>query len=101
MALNILSGVWVAGIDAGKVYNTFPDMNGIFFSDKDEDPSITEKLILELTKSVPERIAVFVQEGNSRPTGTRSFLKKRPAYYTMHRHLVSISLTFYEQLLRQ
>jgi cytochrome c oxidase assembly protein subunit 15 len=35
VALNILSGVWVAGIDAGKVYNTFPDMNGIFFSDKE------------------------------------------------------------------
>lgn len=28
VALNILSGVTVAGIDAGKVFNTWPDMNG-------------------------------------------------------------------------
>lgn len=30
--LNITSGVAVAGIDAGKVYNTWPLMNGFFFS---------------------------------------------------------------------
>ena len=30
--LNIFSGVAVAGIDAGKVYNTWPLMNGSFFS---------------------------------------------------------------------
>jgi cytochrome c oxidase assembly protein subunit 15 len=28
MAFNIISGVQVAGIDAGKVYNTWPLMNG-------------------------------------------------------------------------
>lgn len=33
--LNIMSGVSVAGIDAGKVYNTWPLMNGIFFSEKE------------------------------------------------------------------
>lgn len=27
---NIISGVAVAGIDAGKVYNTWPTMNGAF-----------------------------------------------------------------------
>lgn len=32
LALNIISGVAVAGIDAGKVYNTWPSMNGIYFS---------------------------------------------------------------------
>jgi len=30
IALNIISGVTVAGIDAGKVFNTWPDMNGGF-----------------------------------------------------------------------
>eukprot|EP01016_Furgasonia_blochmanni_P003591 TRINITY_DN1140_c0_g1_i3.p1 TRINITY_DN1140_c0_g1~~TRINITY_DN1140_c0_g1_i3.p1 ORF type:complete len:476 (+),score=60.82 TRINITY_DN1140_c0_g1_i3:64-1491(+) len=30
IALNILSGALVAGIDAGKVHNTWPDMNGAF-----------------------------------------------------------------------
>jgi len=30
VALNIMSGVTVAGIDAGKVYNTWPDMNGAY-----------------------------------------------------------------------
>lgn len=28
LILNIFSGALVAGIDAGKVYNTWPDMNG-------------------------------------------------------------------------
>lgn len=30
VSLNIASGVTVAGIDAGKVFNTWPDMNGAF-----------------------------------------------------------------------
>lgn len=30
LGLNIMSGVMVAGIDAGKVYNTWPLMNGAF-----------------------------------------------------------------------
>ena len=28
LALNISSGIIVAGLDAGKVFNTWPDMNG-------------------------------------------------------------------------
>jgi len=28
VAFNIITGVTVAGIDAGKVFNTWPDMNG-------------------------------------------------------------------------
>lgn len=31
--INILSGALVAGIDAGKVYNTWPDMNGQIIPD--------------------------------------------------------------------
>jgi len=30
LVFNLLSGVAVAGIDAGKVFNTWPSMNGSF-----------------------------------------------------------------------
>lgn len=30
IAFNLVSGVSVAGIDAGKVFNTWPSMNGAF-----------------------------------------------------------------------
>jgi cytochrome c oxidase assembly protein subunit 15 len=30
VCLNLLSGAMVAGIEGGKVYNTWPDMNGGF-----------------------------------------------------------------------
>ena len=30
VAFNIMTGVTVAGIDAGKVFNTWPDMNGAY-----------------------------------------------------------------------
>ena len=30
VAFNLLSGAMVAGIEAGRVYNTWPDMNGMF-----------------------------------------------------------------------
>ena len=33
VALNVISGVTVAGIDAGKVFNTWPSMNGKFLPD--------------------------------------------------------------------
>jgi len=44
IALNIISGVTVAGIDAGKVFNTWPDMNGGYSVDFESFINSFEKI---------------------------------------------------------
>ncbi len=56
---NLLSGVTVAGIDAGKVFNTWPDMNGAFIPNNYWDKSKSTKNIFENCATVQFNHRIF------------------------------------------